>query len=257
MKLKNMIRTFNIHGPKIKIWTSRPYYRQTEEITGQVRITAPEYPISGRAVIIELVEYWRRLSSEACETYETVHRTVNSVVLAGRFTFAPRSVHTFTFHIRLPRNCRLSIDDNAMRLVATLDIPKRFNPAKSRELTVLPAREFMAIAHTVTKCMGFREYRLGRSYHEPFSHFRFWAPSPMLGRIRYLGLNMEVDRQFGVDGELLIRPREKDWQDRLREILFEKRVIRKPFALKPSQLFLPDGFPNEKAIVETLGMLIW
>ncbi len=155
--LNGLVRSFNNRGPKIGITTTRPKYRQSEEISGNVRVTASEYPITGRAVLIELVEYWRELSRDPNKNYETVHRTVNSAVLTGRFSFAPRSVHTFPFQFRLPRNCRLPIGENDMRLVVTLDIPKHHNPKKTEMLTILPARELAAIVQTVGHHMGFRE----------------------------------------------------------------------------------------------------
>lgn len=260
---------------KIGIHTAKSGYCQSEEITGEVRISAPGHALGGEAVILELREYWTETRLKEEYNYRSdsfrksgVIKTESCVLsantLSGPFSLEPRTVRAFPFKIRLPRNCRFTMRTSGMRLAAAVKGPDADIPAVTRKISVLPAKEFLAILKTFEENMGFKENKRHRVWEpkflwntqSPSTYFRLTPPLPMNLRVKHVGLDLLQSEGFGVKGNLLIKPRKKSVYDIVKGAL-SLNISRKPFFLNPSQVLLPDGRPNRKAIVATIGSLIW
>ena len=194
----------------------------------------------------------------------TESAALSSISLSGPFSFEPGSVHTFPFKVKLPRNCRLTMRNSGMRLTVALEGAGGEIPATSRKINVLPAREFLAIIQSLEENMGFKENKRRRIWGPKFlwsaktssTYFRLTPPLPLNLRVKHVGLDLVQSEGFGVRGNLLLKPRRKSVYDFVKGAL-SLDLSRKPFFLNPSQVLKADGQPNRKAIIETIGSLIW
>ena len=273
--LKAITRNRELKHPKIGISTTQSRYHQSGEISGQVRISAPDHSLTGAAIILELREYWTetRVKQEYNHRSDTFRKSgvivtesavLTSVSLSGPFSFEPGSVHTFPFKIRLPRNCRLTMHNSGMRLAVAMEGACFETPVISRRIKVLPAKEFLAIIQALEENMGFAENKKRRVWDPKFlwstktssTYFRLTPPLPLNLRVKHVGLDLTQSEGFGVRGNLLLKPRRKSVYDFVKGAL-SLDLSRKPFFLNPSQVLQPNGQPNRNAIIETIGSLIW
>lgn len=264
-----------VDRPAIHISTVEMEYHQHDTIRGEVRIVAPKSPLTGRAIVFEVWEFWmetRRTPTVFREYDErhdryydregyqsetvTVGRTLESKFLAQKFRFESESVHTFPFDFRLPRNCRLSYGGSGVSIQVTIDVPKVFQPKKRHKISVFPAREFLNIIQVLEYHLGFGEYKSKRRFEYPSTYFRLMPPEPLKTRVKYLELWLMQEEDSSVRGFVSVKPKEKDILDYVQG-LFNRNLWREPFCLDRSTLCMPDGKANTRALIDFFGSLLW
>ena len=248
-------RTLNIAGANITVATTAEVYSQSDPIRGEVVIVAPQYEQDGRAITLELKEFWTETRSTGKSTTTvTVYKTHVEVTLQKEFHFPPGSEHRFPFEVRLPLNSRVSIGKTGWCLAVTMEIPKARDPKGNVVLNVQPAKEFLRIVEVCEESMQFREEAKHRGWNRKSftTYFRLLPPEVLKSELDYLALELLQNEKGGVDGQLIFNLQEKSFFDRLKAVVGKDKV-RRPVHFDASELSLPDGQTNKGAIAKVIA----
>ena len=254
--IEGLKRTLNIAGSKIALVSRDDIYSQSDPISGEVIIAASEHRQPGKSIKLELKEFWTETRSTGKTTFKvTVYKSHGEVILEREFDFELGTEHRFPFEVQLPRNCRISTADTGWCLVVTMDIPKAIDPTAKVVLKVQPADEFLAVIKACEENMEFQERAKSRSWNRKSSktYFRLLPPEDLKSELDYLALDVLQTEDGGVEGDLIFNLQEKSISDYLKTVI-GKDMVRKPLQLSASQLFLPDGNVNDKAISQVIAV---
>ncbi len=253
--LEGLKRTLNIAGSKIDVVLEDEIYSQFDLIRGEVVVTAPEHKLAGKAINLELKEFWTEVRSTGkTTTTVTVYETRVEVALQGAFDFEPASQHRFPFEVGLPKNCRISTSHTGWRLVVSMDIPNAIDPTEGVVLEVQPAEEFLAIIEVCEENLRFQERRKSRRWNPDSrtAYFRLLPPEMLKSELDYLAFDMSQAEDGSVEGDLIFNLQEKSIVDYFKAIIRKDR-IRKQFHLAYSQLYAQDGSVSSEDITVVIG----
>lgn len=250
-------RAFNISGAEITVSLDDAVLSQNDAISGEVAIAGGQLDQSGKAITLELKEYWTESQyNAATKTTTTVtrYRTQDTVNLAGAFTVAPRSEQRFRFETKLPLNSRISTSSTGWVIQVSLDIPGAVDPRGHVKLDVLPCEEMAAVLETCESVMRFEESARHRQWNSKTQEtwFRMIPPQALKKELDYLRLQLLQTDDGGLSGELVFDLQEKSIGDYFKAI-FNQDKVKEPLALSREQLFLPEGAANTQAIAEAIG----
>lgn len=213
---------------------------QHDLIKGVVRLTCPEYTLSGDSVSIELKEF--RRESFTMHQPVTAKRTIEKTILHHAFNFAPASKLEFPFQIRLPRNCRLTMDGEGWYLEARVDMPGALDLKARRNLIIAPAKELLNIVEACEEILGFREKQGERKWDGSTmkTHFHLVPPKVYKSCIDYMVLGINIMEDGSIGGDILFNLQEKSFGDYVKAY-GGKDFVNKDFCIEASRLYKESG----------------
>jgi sporulation-control protein spo0M len=153
-------RTFNISGAEITVNLDDEVLSQNDPVSGEVVIVGGKLDQSGKAIALELKEFWTETRYNAATkstTTVTVYHTHDTVNLAGAFAIKSGSEQRFRFETRLPLNGRISTGSTGWLVEVSLDIPAAVDPRGHVKLDVKPSEEIAAVLETCETILRFEE----------------------------------------------------------------------------------------------------
>ena len=250
-------RTFNISGAEITVNLDDEVLSQNDPVAGEVVIVGGKLDQSGKAITLELKEFWTETRYNAATkstTTVTVYHTHDTVNLAGAFAIKSGSEQRFRFETRLPLNGRISTGSTGWLVEVSLDIPAAVDPRGHIKLDVKPSEEIAAVLETCETILRFEEKTSYRRWNSKTreSWFRMIPPGALKKELDYLRLQLLQTDDGGITGELVFDLQEKSIGDYFKAI-FNRDQVTAPLSLSREQLFLPDGAANTKAIADVIG----
>jgi len=252
--LESLKRILNLSGAEIRVVSEKSVFFQSDNIIGEVIITAPEYELTGNSIKLQLKEYWIFNPKPGEYTQPvTEYKTRTEIILEQSFAFEPKTEHKYPFEIQLPMNCRITSGGAGWCLDITMDIPQAIDPFKSFIVSVHPAKEFLAIITAFEKVVKLQEDKNSRhwKYLSKRTLFRLLPPQEHRSKLDYLAFELVQTEKSGVSGKIKFNLEEKTTIDYLKKLIGANKVENR-FELTASQIFLPDGNINEKEILNAI-----
>jgi hypothetical protein len=201
-------RILKIGGPQIDLVTRDSKYYPSDWIRGELFITAAEYRQNISSITINLKDFWVESVGSASRIMRTSrYHQHDSVIIANDFVFLPRMKYQFPFEIQLPTNCRESSEDSGWRLGVVINAVESSVSRVDFDINVQLSKELQKIIEAVEKDTNFMEVRKGRKYIPDSSatRFVFRPPEHLQSEIQYLMLDVSMNEEGGIKGNLLFK----------------------------------------------------
>ena len=246
--------TFNIAGITTTIEVDDEVHSQGDTVTGTVFLRGGDYDRSLEKITLQLREYWLETHSTGkSTTVVTVYRDEQIEILSGKTSINSGAESSHSFEVQLPPNCRITAGGCGYCLWAQLEIKGAVDPKCKVDFDVQPTESLMAIVSTCEDRMGFQEQLKKRAWVPKTSTvwFRLKPPDVLLSELDYLALDLNETQDGAVTGTLVFNLQEKSITDYFRAML-RWDIVKKPFALPLSDIFLKDGSIHQDAIVQQI-----
>ncbi len=248
-----MKETKTIKGATVSISTDKDSYTQGELVTGEVIIATGEKELKLDYVVVGL---WEGRPASGLPAWSN---KVDIVELSKGIVLPPYTEQRFPFRTQLPKNCRLSVDKGSYWELAVMTSINVFQP----EFQVTPAREFVAIVEACVKNMPFVISKHGQLtwWENKYTVFAMDSSSHNpYDNTSGLIFDLLLEDDGGVKGYIYIdmkRHMARSLPERIKAFIVRLGPIeKKPFELKASQIFLPDGKVNHSEITKVFNTII-
>ncbi len=253
MNLMSFIkRILNIGGPQIDLVTRDSKYYPSEQIGGELLITAPDYRQNVKSITINLKEFWDEYSMDT-RTIANRYSQHGSITIANNFVFLPRMKYKFPFEIQLPANCRVSSEESGWRLGVAIS---SFGSSVSRadfSINVQLSKVLQKVIEAIEKDTKFVEVSRGRKYIADTSatRFIFRPPEHLQSELQYFMLDVSLTEEGGIKGNIVFHMNESGSLSQF--ITDTGKNYSHEFHIKPTQSLDTKGQVDSRAFTNIIS----